>query len=77
MRAPILGLFGGADESIPLHRVAEFDAGLAAAGVPHDFQVYAGAPHSFFDRSMGEWAKESDDAWHRVLAFIRANTPSD
>jgi carboxymethylenebutenolidase len=77
MCVPILGLFGGADESIPLHRVAEFDAELAAAGTPHDFHVYAGAPHSFFDRSMGEWAKEADDAWHRVLAFVRANTPLD
>jgi carboxymethylenebutenolidase len=77
MCVPILGLFGGADESIPLDRVAEFDAGLAAAAVPHDFHVYAGAPHSFFDRAMGDWAKEADDAWHRVLAFVRANTPPD
>ena len=76
MRGPILGLFGGADETIPPHRIAEFDAALTAAGAVHEFHVYPGAPHSFFDRSMGEWAAESDDAWRRVLTFISAHTPA-
>jgi carboxymethylenebutenolidase len=31
--------------------------------------VYAGAPHSFFDRAHDDWAEACEDAWHRILAF--------
>ena len=37
--------------------------------------VYEGAPHSFFDRSFAEYAKECDDAWRRVLGFIATGDP--
>lgn len=70
MRGPILGLFGGADQGIPTAAVDGFDAGLAAAGVDHEFVVYAGAPHSFFDRKYDEYAEACDDAWVRLLGFL-------
>ncbi|MDO8212679.1 dienelactone hydrolase family protein [Conexibacter sp. CPCC 206217] len=72
MRGPILGLFGGADPSIPQETVDEFDGRLTAANVDHEFVVYPGAPHSFFDRSQEEHADASADAWRRVLGFLRA-----
>ncbi len=50
MRGPVLGLFGGADASIPVEAVEGFDAALTAAGVDHEIVIYPGAPHSFFDR---------------------------
>ena len=71
MRCPVLGLFGGEDQGIPLEVVDEFDAAMTAAGVTHQFHVYPGAPHSFFDRLQGEWTAESMDAWSRLLAFVR------
>ncbi len=71
---PVLGLFGGADQGIPAEDAHKFDAALAQAGVAHEVVVYPGAPHSFFDRKQVEFAKESDDAWRRSLAFIKANT---
>jgi len=71
---PVLGFFGGADQGIPAADAQKFDAALAAAGVAHEIVVYPGAPHSFFDRKQAEFAKESDDAWRRSLAFIAANT---
>lgn len=43
---------------------------LAEAGVDHVFVEYPGAPHSFFDRSFGQWQEACDDAWRQVLAFI-------
>jgi len=73
---PVLGLFGGADQGIPAEDARKFDAALAAAGVTHEIVIYPGAPHSFFDRKQTEFAKESDDAWQRSLAFIKANTPA-
>jgi carboxymethylenebutenolidase len=76
-QVPVLGLFGGADQSIPPEKVEEFRAGLAAAGVEHSIHVYPGAPHSFFDRSYADHRTECVDAWQRVLGFIDAHRTSD
>ncbi|MFI6926423.1 dienelactone hydrolase family protein [Nonomuraea spiralis] len=68
--APVLGLFGGADEGIPAEQVAEFGAALTEAGVEHEIVVYPGAPHGFFDESHGGHEAACADAWRRVLAFL-------
>jgi carboxymethylenebutenolidase len=70
MKAPILGLMGGADEGIPASTIAAFDEALTAAGVEHELVTYDGAPHSFFDRKYEEYADDSEDAWRRTLEFI-------
>ncbi|OAI38857.1 hypothetical protein AYO38_08805 [bacterium SCGC AG-212-C10] len=70
MKAPILALFGGADAMIPPDQIEEFDKALTAADVEHEIKSYEGAPHSFFDRTYEEFAKESADAWERIQAFI-------
>lgn len=73
MKCPILALMGGADQGIPVEDVKKLEEALAAAGVQHDVVIYDGAPHSFFDRAYEEFAKESEDAWQRCLAFVREN----
>jgi carboxymethylenebutenolidase len=73
---PVLSIFGGADEGIPQSAVDEFDAALRKARITHDFTVYPGAPHSFFDRKQAEFAEASADAWRRVQTFVRAHTKS-
>ena len=70
MRSPALGLFGGADPSIPPEAIAEFDQALAAAGVEHRFVTLAGAPHSFFDRKFVEFTEQNAAAWQEVLGFV-------
>jgi carboxymethylenebutenolidase len=75
MRAPVLGLFGGADASIPETDVADFDRALANASVRHHFVSYPGAPHSFFDRTFAEHREACEDAWRRVLGFMRSGEP--
>jgi carboxymethylenebutenolidase len=70
MHGPLLGLFGGADQGIPVELVEQFDQNLAEAGVEHEIHIYPGAPHSFFDRKYEEYAEASEDAWRRVLAFL-------
>ncbi|HLU52796.1 MAG TPA: dienelactone hydrolase family protein [Acidimicrobiia bacterium] len=74
VEAPILGLMGGDDPSIPAETVAALESALAAAGVDHEVVTYPGAPHSFFDRKQAEFAEESADAWRRVLDFIRTHS---
>jgi carboxymethylenebutenolidase len=74
MRGPILALFGGADASIPAELRDEFDQALTDADVEHEFVVYPGAPHSFFDRSHDEHQAECEDAWRRTLRFLDSLT---
>ena len=69
-RAPVLGLFGGADQAIPQEQIDELEAELSTAGVEHEIHVYPGAPHSFFDRKQDEFASGSEDAWRRILRFL-------
>jgi carboxymethylenebutenolidase len=73
MKAPILGLMGGDDPSIPAEDIAAYDKALADAGIEHEVIVYPGAPHSFFDRTYDQFKSECDDAWRRILAFIDAH----
>ena len=70
---PVLGLMAGDDAGIPAELVEEFATALNTAGVENEMVVYAGAPHSFFDRKYEEFAAESADAWDRVLTFIAQN----
>ncbi len=65
----VLGLYGGADESIPTQDIERFDRALSEAGVGHELHSYPGAPHSFFDRSNADWSAECRDAWRRVMEF--------
>lgn len=71
---PLLALYGGADDGIPPDAIRRFDQALDRAGVEHETKVYEGAPHSFFDRRMSEFAEQSADAWQRVLAFVKQHS---
>jgi carboxymethylenebutenolidase len=71
MEAPILALQAGADQHITAEANAAFDEALTRAGVEHELVTYDGAPHSFFDRRQEEFADASEDAWRRVLEFVR------
>jgi carboxymethylenebutenolidase len=70
LRGPLLGLYGGADQGIPVEQVEQFERALSDAGTEEEIHVYAGAPHSFFDRTYDEHAEACADAWRRVLGFL-------
>jgi carboxymethylenebutenolidase len=74
IRAPILGLMGGADQAITAEDVEAFERALEEAGVEHELVTYDGAPHSFFDRRYEDHAEASEEAWRRVLAFIERHS---
>lgn len=69
-RAPVLGVFGGADRSISVSDVSAFRDALDRAGVVNEIVTYDGAPHSFFDRKSADFAAACDDAWGRILRFV-------
>ena len=66
----VLGLFGGADQAIPVEDIAAFGAALSAAGVDNRLVTYPGAPHSFFDRKAAEFGQASEVARRKITAFI-------
>lgn len=75
LRAPILGLFGDQDRSIPVGTVEEFDKLLDAVGVEHEIVVYPDSGHAFFrdsDPSVYR-PKAAADAWQRVAKFFDRN----
>lgn len=74
MKAPLLLLIAGADGATTPEQNKEFLRKLAAARVPHESHVYDGAPHSFFDRSFAQWKDAGDDAWRRMLEFVKKHS---
>ncbi len=71
---PVLGIFGGADSSIPLDQVQAFEAGLEQAAVPHTISIYDGQPHAFVTTVDAIAAGGAPgEAWAQMLAFLDEN----
>ncbi len=66
---PLLLLIAGADVATPQAEFRQLADRLSAAGKDFAMHVYDGAPHSFFDRSFGDWRDACADAWRRILDF--------
>jgi carboxymethylenebutenolidase len=73
MRAPLLGVFGNKDSSIPPPTVDEFDKALTGAGVKHEILRFD-ADHAFGNPSSARYdEKSAEAAWKKVQAFLAAN----
>src|SRR5258708_1543532 len=59
MKAPVLGLYGGADTGIPVAQVEALKAALAAANKPAEFKIYPRAPHGFHADYRPSYRKEA------------------
>lgn len=71
---PVLGIFGGADQSIPVEQVDAFDRALTQANVPHEITIYDGQPHAFVQDAEGiESGGAQAEAWNQMLAFLDVN----
>ncbi|TKB87755.1 MAG: hypothetical protein E8D43_00850 [Nitrospira sp.] len=75
-RCPLLAIFGGADERIPMSEVQQFDAALGKASVEHWMTTCDGAPHGFIDRRAREFPVQAQAAWQRIVAFVSELTPT-
>jgi carboxymethylenebutenolidase len=72
MKAPVLGLYGEADQGIPVAQVEAMKAALAAANKPAEFKIYPGAPHGFHADYRPSYRKEAaEDAWSQMQAWFR------
>ena len=72
LKAPVLGLYGGQDQGIPLDTVEKMRAVLKKAGNPSEIIVYPDAPHGFFADTRPSYRKEAaEDGWKRLLAWFK------
>ena len=72
MKAPVLGLYGEADQGIPIAQVEAMKAALAAAKKPAEFKTYPGAPHGFHADYRPSYRKEAaEDAWTQMQAWLK------
>lgn len=72
IKGPVLGVFGGADTSIPVARVDAFREGLKTAGVQHRVTVYDGQPHAFVvDAPSIKAGGVQAQAWNEMVGFLK------
>lgn len=68
---PLLGIFGGADDSIPLADVRAFDAALDEVNIEHTVTIYDGQPHAFVVVPVaGDETSASGQAWRQMVSFL-------
>jgi carboxymethylenebutenolidase len=77
LKAPVLGLYGGADQGIPPESIEQMRAALKAAGKPSEIVVYPDAPHGFFADYRPSYRPEAaKDGWKRLLEWLRQHGAS-
>ena len=74
VRCPVLGLYGGADQGVPVAAATALSEALESNGTPYEIHIYGGAPHAFFNDTRASYRRPAaDDSWERTLAFFRAH----
>ncbi len=72
IKAPVLGLYGGADAGIPNNTVDQMNAALKKAGNPSMIHTYPDTPHAFHaDYRPSYRRNEAYDGWNRTLAWFK------
>ena len=74
IKAPVLGLYGGQDQGIPLTDVEKMNAAIAAAEGESRIVVFPDAPHGFHaDYRPSYREQDAKDAWQQCLAWFRGH----
>jgi carboxymethylenebutenolidase len=72
LKGPVLGLYGGADQGIPLDTIEKMRAACKAAGKTCEIVVYDGAPHAFHADYRPSYREQpAKDGWARLVAWLK------
>ncbi|HEY9698739.1 MAG TPA: dienelactone hydrolase family protein [Trichocoleus sp.] len=72
LKAPVLGLYGGKDENIPLTTVDQMRQALAATDNPSEIVVYPDAPHGFHADYRPNYRQDAaEDGWRKLQAWFQ------
>jgi carboxymethylenebutenolidase len=74
IKAPVLGLYGGADQGIPVASVEKMRAALKEANKTAEIVVYPDTPHAFHADYRPSYRKpQAEDGWKRMLEWFKKN----
>ncbi|MBV8467607.1 MAG: dienelactone hydrolase family protein [Burkholderiales bacterium] len=74
LKAPVLGLYGGADQGIPQDSINRMRGAAKAAGKQVEFVVYPDAPHGFHADYRPSYRKDAaEDGWKRLLGWFASH----
>jgi carboxymethylenebutenolidase len=74
LKCPLLGLYGGADQSIRVPDVQDAAARARKAGQTVEIDVFPGAPHGFHADYRATYHKDAAEAgWAKALAWFKAH----
>jgi carboxymethylenebutenolidase len=72
LKAPVLGLYGGADQGIPNENVEQMKKALQAANKPSQIILYPDTPHGFHADYRPSYRKEpAQDGWKRLQEWFK------
>jgi carboxymethylenebutenolidase len=72
IKAPILGLYGAADQGIPVATVERMRAALKEAGKTAEIIVFPDTPHAFFADYRPSYRKEqAEEGWKLMLDWFK------
>lgn len=72
LKAPVLGLYGGADQGIPVATIDRMREACRAAAKTCDFVVFPDAPHAFHaDYRPSYRAEPAQEGWKRLQDWFR------
>ncbi|MCY2964681.1 MAG: dienelactone hydrolase family protein [Planctomycetota bacterium] len=72
LKAPVLGLYGGADMGIPNDTVEKMRAALKEAKKPSEIILYPDTPHGFYADYRPSYRKEqADEAWKKLQEWFK------
>ncbi len=74
LKVPVLGLYGGSDEGIPIATVEQMRNALKAGNSGSEIIVYPDTPHGFNADYRPTYRKEqAEDGWKRLQAWFKKN----
>jgi len=72
LKVPILGLYGGSDDGIPVGTVEQMREALKAGNSGSEIIVYPDTPHAFHADYRPSYRKEqAQDGWKRLQAWFK------
>ncbi len=74
LKAPVLGLYGGADQGIPVETIEHMREACKMAGKTCEIVVYPDTPHAFnADYRPSYRPDAAKDGWARMLSWFKAH----
>jgi carboxymethylenebutenolidase len=74
LKCPVLGLYGGADQGIPVDTVEKMRQALKDSGKTAEIIIYPETPHGFYADYRPTYRKDkAEEGWKKMLEWFKKN----